>query len=126
MPLFRPFPNSRFGTFPPALNSTGVGRFRRAGGRRERGSGGRQGGRRVRRGVCCGGAPALLSPYSFPTPARRRPLVPAEDTPLVLVQPAMDTGVHSKTSWRRRDGAGQAPRFFAGTRGFRVSWVQRA
>ena len=42
----------------------------------------------------------------------------AEDSPLASVQPAMDTGVHSKTSWRRRDEAGQVPRFFAETRGF--------
>jgi hypothetical protein len=42
----------------------------------------------------------------------------AEDSPLASGQSAMDTGVHSKTSWRRRDEAGQVPRFFAETRGF--------
>jgi hypothetical protein len=42
----------------------------------------------------------------------------AEDSSLASVQPAMDTGVHSKTSWWRRDEAGQVPRFFAETRGF--------
>src|SRR5512142_2202284 len=41
----------------------------------------------------------------------------ATDSPLATVQLAMDTGVHSKTSWRRRDEAGQAPRLFAKTRG---------
>jgi hypothetical protein len=42
----------------------------------------------------------------------------AKDSPLASVQPAMDTGVHSKTSWWRIDEAGQVPRLFARTRGF--------
>jgi hypothetical protein len=42
----------------------------------------------------------------------------AKDSPLATVQLVMDTGVHSKTSWRRMDEASQAPRLFAKTRGF--------
>src|SRR5512135_288735 len=49
----------------------------------------------------------------------------AKDSPLATVQLVMDTGVHSKTSWRRMDEASQAPRLFAKTRGFRAFRPQR-
>ena len=42
----------------------------------------------------------------------------AEDSPLASVQLAMDTGVHSKASWRRTVEGCEVPRLFAKTRGF--------
>src|SRR5262249_6347402 len=44
-------------------------------------------------------------------------LDPAEDAPLASVQPAVDTGVHSKTSWGRTGEGREAPRLFEKTRG---------
>src|SRR5262249_7744306 len=45
-------------------------------------------------------------------------LDPAEDAPLASGQPAVDTGVHSKTSWGRTGEGREAPRLFEKTRGF--------
>jgi hypothetical protein len=45
-------------------------------------------------------------------------LDPAEDSPLAACESSMDTGVHSKTSWRRIDEDCDVPRLFAKTRGF--------
>jgi hypothetical protein len=45
-------------------------------------------------------------------------LDPAEDSPLASVQLAMETGVHSKASWRRMGEGCEVPRLFAETRGF--------
>jgi hypothetical protein len=42
----------------------------------------------------------------------------AEDPPLAAGESAMDTGVHSKTSWRRTGEGREVPRLFAETRGF--------
>ena len=42
----------------------------------------------------------------------------AEDSPLASVQLAVETGVHSKTSWRRTVEGCEVPRLFAKTRGF--------
>jgi hypothetical protein len=42
----------------------------------------------------------------------------AEDSSLASGELAMDTGVHSKTSWRRRVEERESPRLFAKTRGF--------
>jgi hypothetical protein len=45
-------------------------------------------------------------------------LDPAGDSPLASVQLTVDSGVHSKASWRRTDEGCEVPRLFAKTRGF--------
>src|SRR4051795_7356804 len=45
-------------------------------------------------------------------------LDPAEDSPLASVPLAVDSGVHSKASWRRMVEGCEVPRLFAETRGF--------
>ncbi|HMB04302.1 MAG TPA: hypothetical protein VKP69_11265 [Isosphaeraceae bacterium] len=50
----------------------------------------------------------------------------AEDSPLASVQPAVDSGVPSKTSWGRRVEGRESPRLFAKTRGFSRLWASKS